>query len=168
MLELGPAGVHPVQVLVHRELRERLPGRLVAVNVHRVNSVRWLVTNWKGGRNVLEMCLSLYWDIKQIYLLKGIVWEIFRVWAYLERWPSWGYPAYLRRPIFSRPETREWLESSDRRDGRGYLCVSENKHQVTRSRFAHKEDIWALYWVSSTEGIVVKVAREGGDWYRGL
>ena len=45
VLELGPAGIQPVQVLVHRELRERLPVRLVAMNVYRVNSVRRLVTN---------------------------------------------------------------------------------------------------------------------------
>ena len=45
MLELRAAGVHPVQVLVQRELGERLPGRLVPVDVHRVHAHRGLVAH---------------------------------------------------------------------------------------------------------------------------
>ena len=143
MLELRSTGVHPLQVLVHRKLWERLPGRLIAVNVHRVNSVRRLVSNWKGEEKC-EKCVSLWFEILNKYGLRGICMKA--IWrAYLAKWPSWVSPAYLHRPVFSRPETREWLERQERGD---IVCVSENKHQVTRSRFAHKEDIWGLYWVS--------------------
>ena len=45
MLELRAAGVHPVQVLVQCELGERLPGRLVAVDVNRVHAHRGLVAH---------------------------------------------------------------------------------------------------------------------------
>ena len=48
MLELGPGRIQSVDVRVKGELGEGLPGRLVAVDVHRVGmSQGRFVTNWK-------------------------------------------------------------------------------------------------------------------------
>ena len=45
MLELRTVGVHPVHLLVEGEVCQGFPGRLEAVDVHRVDSTGRVVTD---------------------------------------------------------------------------------------------------------------------------
>ena len=82
VLEVRAGRVQPLQVRVQREVGERLPGGLVAVDVHRVDT-QWLMPH----------CMEGY------YQLSWLVWLLVGLWVWFGLFITWrccdhGYPLH--------------------------------------------------------------------------
>ena len=89
MLELGTVGIHPLQVLVEGEVRERFPGRLEPVDVDWVDSNRRVMTDWNIKWWLVTWCRA----------------------SHLVKWQSWGFLAFLHKLFSGRPEGGKWVRA---------------------------------------------------------